>query len=298
MAILWSPLADGDTAATSGGEFIHAARPMIDLSQIPSLLITIGVHLGEAILIFLVGRWLAGLFRRWASRALSRTTITPSLSELASRLVYGGTLLLTFIAILAVLGVPITAILSVSAMVIVVLGIALRESIADLAATVIFLLLQPFRIGEIVEANGVLGTVQEISLFSTVLVTFDRKVVTLPNSKIQQANIVNYTRAGVLGADVVITLPPDEDLLRAKEIMREVAAADPRVLPEPPMSVGVRALSENGVELLARPFVKSGDFFATRGDLLERIKLRFDQEGIRQAVPQRDVRVVTHEPTP
>ena len=142
------------------------------------------------------------------------------------------------------------------------------------------------------EANGVLGTVQEISLFSTVLVTFDRKVVTLPNSKIQQANIINYTRAGVLGADVVVTIRHDADLVRAKEIIRELAATDPRVLPEPATSVGVRTLDENGVELLARPFVKSGDYFAIRGELAEQIKLRFDQEGIPLAVPQRDVRVI------
>jgi small conductance mechanosensitive channel len=268
---------------------------MIDVSQIPSFLLSVGIRLGEAILIFLVGRWLAGLLRRWVRRGLGRTTITPSLADLACRLVYGAMLLLTGITMLAVLGVPIAAILSVSAIVIVVMGIALRESIADLAATVIFLLLQPFRIGEIVEANGVLGTVQEISLFSTMLVTFDRKVVTLPNSKIQQANIFNYTRAGVLGADMFVTIRHDADLLRVKEIIQEVIAADPRVLPEPAPSIGVRTLGENGVELLARPFVKSGDYFATRGDLIERIKLRLDQEGIPLAVPQRDVRVVTHD---
>jgi small conductance mechanosensitive channel len=271
---------------------------LVNFSEIPSLLVTIGVRLGTAILIFLIGRWLAHAARRLARRGLERTAITPSLSELISRLVYYITLLLTVIVVLAVLGVPIAAILSVSAIVIVVLGIALRESIADLAAAVIFLLMQPFRSGEIVEANGVLGTVQEISLFSTVLVTFDRKVVTLPNSKIQQANIINYTRAGILGVDVIVTIRHDADLVRAKEIMREVAASDPRVLAEPATSVGVRTLGENGVEFLARPFVKSVDYFAIRGDLAERIKLWFDQEGIPLAVPQRDVRVVTHEPLP
>jgi small conductance mechanosensitive channel len=270
----------------------------MSLSEVPSLLVTIGIRLGAALLTLLVGRWLAGLFRRWTRRGLERTAMTPSLSELACRLVYYGTLLLTVIVVLAVLGVPIAAILSVSAIVIVVLGIALRESIADLAAAVIFLLMQPFRAGEIVEANGVLGAVQEISLFSTVLVTFDRRVVTLPNSKIQQANIINYTRAGVLGADVIVTIRHDADLVRAKEIIREVAAADSRVLPEPATSVGVRALGENGVELLARPFVKSADYFAIRGELAERIKLRFDQEGIALAVPQREVRVVKHEALP
>jgi small conductance mechanosensitive channel len=266
---------------------------VIDLTQLPSTLVTIGIRLGAAVLIFLVGRWLARLLQRWVGRALGRTAITPSLSELACRLVHAGALLLTGIAILAVLGVPITAILSVSAIVIVVVGIALRESLADLAATVIFLLMQPFRAGEIIEANGVLGAVQEITLLNTVMITFDRKVVMLPNSKIQQANIVNYTRAGILGAEVVVTLLPDADLLHAKEIMREVAAADPRVLAEPPISVSVRALSENGVEMLARSYVKSEVFFAARGDLLERMKLRLDQESIHQAVPQRDVRMVT-----
>jgi len=181
---------------------------------------------------------------------------------------------------------------SVSAIVIVVLGIALRESIADLAATVIFLLMQPFRAGEIVEANGVLGTVQEITLFSTWLVTFDRRVVALPNSKIQQANIVNYTRAGILGADVIVTIRYDANLARAKEAIEELMAADGRVLAEPRATVGVRILGENGVELLARPFVQPPNYWALKGDLAEQIKLRFDQEGIPLAVPQRVVRVV------
>lgn len=271
---------------------------MVNFSEVPSLLVTIGIRLGAAILIFLIGRWLARAARRWVSRAIERTAMTPSLVDLLGRLVQYGVLLLTITAILVVLGVPIAAVLSVSAIVIVVVGIALRESLADLAATVIFLLFQPFRIGEIVEANGIIGTVQEISLFNTMLMTFDRRLVTLPNSKIQQANIVNYSRASVMGSDLVLTIRHDADLMRAKEIILEVAAADPRVLPEPATTAGVRALGENGVELLARPFVSSGDYWGVKGDLAERIKLRFDQEGIPLAVPQRDVRVVTHEPLP
>ena len=271
---------------------------MTDFSEIPSLMVTIGIRLGAATLVYLIGRWLARVARRWVNRALERTAMTPALVDLLSRLVQYAVLLVTITAILAVLGVPVAAILSVSAIVFVLVGIALRESLADLAATVIFLLFQPFRLGEIVEANGVVGTVQEISLFNTMLMTFDRKLVTLPNSKIQQTNIVNYTRAGVLGADVVLTIHHDADLLRAKEIIREVVTADPRVLPEPATTVGVRTLGENGVELLARPFVSSGDYWGVRGDLAERIKLRFDQEGIPLAAPRRDVRVVTHELLP
>jgi small conductance mechanosensitive channel len=265
----------------------------MNLSQIPSWLLSVLIRVGAAILIFLIGRWLARASRLWVIAGLARTPLTPSLVDLLGRLAQLGVVLLILTAILVLLGVPVAAILSVSAAAVVFAGIAFRESLADLVATVIFLLFQPFRIGEMVEANGVLGTVQEVTLFNTILMTGDRKLVTLPNSKIQQGNIVNYTRAGVLGADVILTIRQDVDLLRAKEIMREVAAGDPRVLPDPAISVGVRTLSENGVELLARAFVSSGDYFAVRGDLAERIKLRFDQEGIILAVPQRDVRVVT-----
>jgi small conductance mechanosensitive channel len=265
---------------------------MIDLSQIPSILLGVAVRVGASVLIFLIGRWLARLARRWATRGLEKTPMTPSLVELLGRLAQYAVLLLTITAILAVLGLPIAAILSVSVAVIVLIGIALRESLADLAATVIFLVVQPFRIGELVEANGVVGTVQEISLFSTFLQTGDRKLVCLPNSKIQQSNITNYTRAGVLGADATLTIRYDADLLRAKEMIAQVIAADPRVLAEPPAAVVVRNLGENGVELLARPFVVPADYWAVKSDLAERIKLRFDQEGIALALAQREVRVV------
>ncbi len=268
---------------------------MIDLSQVPAMLVTVTIHVGAAILIFLVGRWLAGRLRNWASRGLQRTAMTPSLSELICRLVYYGFLLLTLIAVLAVLGIPIAAILSVSAIAIVVIGIALRESIADLAAAVIFLMMQPFRAGEVVEANGMTGTIKEISLFSTVMVSADGRILTLPNSKIQQANLVNYTRAGTLGADVVVTIRHDSNMVRAKEIMKELAAADARVLPEPAVAVTIRTLGENGVELQVRPFVHWADYWATRADLTERVKIRFDEEGIALAAPRRDVRVMSHE---
>jgi small conductance mechanosensitive channel len=265
---------------------------MIDLSQIPWILLGAAIRVGASVLVFFVGRWLARLAGRWAVRGLESTPMTPSLIELTGRLVQYGVLLLTITAILAVLGVPVAAILGVAAAAIVLIGIALRQTLADLAATVIFLIVQPFRIGELVEANGVVGTVQEISLFSTFLQTGDRKLVSLPNSKIQQGNITNYTRAGVLGADAIFTIRYDADLLRAKQVIAQVIAADPRVLAEPPASVVVRNLGENGVEFLARPFVASADYWAVKSDLAERIKLRFDQEGIALALPQREVRVV------
>ena len=106
---------------------------------------------------------------------------------------YYGIMLVTLILALALVGFPITALLSASLIIVVILGIALQQSISNLAATIIFMLFQPFRLGELIDANGVLGTVKEIQFFSTVLVTGDNKEITIPNSKIQGNNLINYT---------------------------------------------------------------------------------------------------------
>ena len=207
---------------------------------------------------------------------------------------YFGILLVTVIVALALIGFPITALLSASLIVVVILGIALRESISNLAAAIIFMLFQPFRLGELIDANGVLGTVKEIQFFSTVLVTGDNKEITIPNSKIQGNNLINYTRLGRLRLDFVFTVRYADDLRRVKEVLQEIQAADERVLTEPAPVIFVQSLDENGVSIAMRSWVVPDDYWTLQWDIPERVKLRFDTEGISIPFPQRDVHLLEH----
>jgi small conductance mechanosensitive channel len=252
-------------------------------------LIQFALKVGAAILVFLVGRWLARRSKKTLGIALAKTTIPPSMARLLLLAAHYGILLITVIVALAIVGFPVTALLSASLIIVVILGIALQQSISNLAATIIFMLFQPFRLGELIDGNGVMGTVKEIQFFSTVLVTGDNKEITVPNSRIQGNNLVNYTRLGRLRVDFVFGVSYADDLRKVKEVLREILAADPRVLADPAPNIFVQALADSSVNIAARPWVKPDDYWSLQWDIPERVKLRFDAEGITIPFPQRDV---------
>lgn len=251
--------------------------------------IQFALKVGAAILVFLIGRWLARRARRMLGVALAKTAIPPSMARLLLLAVYYVIMLIVLVVALAIVGFPVTALLSVSLIIVVILGIALQQSISNLAATIMFMLFQPFRLGELIDANGVLGTVKEIQFLSTVLVTGDNKEVTIPNSKIQGSNMSNYTRLGKLRVDFKFSVSYADDIRKVKAVLSEILAADKRVLADPAPVIFVQSLDDDGVSIAARPWVKPEDYWTLQWDIPERVKLRFDAEGITIPFPQRDV---------
>ncbi len=144
----------------------------------------------------------------------------------------------------------------------VILGIALQQTVRDLAAGVIFFLFKPFASGELIGTNAFIGTVEEIQLFNTVLVQGDNKVVILPNSQVQQNGITNYSRMGTLRIDLVFGIDYGDDLRKARQVLEEIMAADPRVLRDPAPQVIVLALGDSSVNLGVRPWVKVQDYWS------------------------------------
>jgi small conductance mechanosensitive channel len=231
--------------------------------------------------IALIGRALVGRLLR--SR---ESTLGPSIVRLAIRTVYYVLLTLTVAVGLIALGVPATFVSAVLLLILVILAVALQQSVADLAATVLFLVFQPFKRGELVETMGRVGEVQEILLFNTVLRLPDHRLVSLPNSKVQANGVVNYSRIGRVRLDFTVTVAHSENLDRVRAALTEIAAADSRVLT---FDVAVDDLTDTGVRLLVMPTADPKDYWNVRGDLRARVKNRFDADGIRFAVPPRDV---------
>ncbi len=252
-------------------------------------LLQFALRVVAAIVVFFVGRWLAERARTALKLALSKTTIAPSMARLLLLLAYYGILLITLIVSLALIGFPITALLTASLIIVVILGIALQQSIANLAATIIFMLFQPFKLGELIKANNVQGTVKEIQFFSTVLVTGDNLEVTIPNSKIQNDTLLNYTRLGKLRIDFVFSVSYHDNIEHVKRVLYDLLTADARVLTDPAPFVFVQELSDSGVKMAVRPWVKPDDYWTVQWDLPERVKTRFDAEGITIAYPRQDV---------
>jgi small conductance mechanosensitive channel len=266
------------------------------------LALAIGARLGTAALVLVGGYVLAVAARRLARRLLGRPKVAralgPSMVRLLGSAAYYFLLALAVGVALVALGVSATVVVTVAVVLIALVGVALQQSLANFAATVIFLLFQPFRRGELVETMGQLGFVDEILLFNTVLRLPDQRLVSLPNSKVQESGVTNYSRMGQVRADFDLTVAYGEDLDRVRAVIAEIAANDARVLAEPPFEVVVDELGENGVRLLAMPTVAPEHFWAVRNDLRERVKARFDAEGIRFAVPPREVRLAAAAPPP
>lgn len=237
-----------------------------------------------------IGRWLArrarGLLKVW----LAKTELTPSLIGLFTNVTYVTILVVAILTALGLIGVPLEALLASAGIVFIVLGVALRESLANFAATVIFLLFPAYKTGDVVETCSVIGTVDEIQLFQTVITTFDKRVVTLANAQIQSNGVTNRSRIGILRADVNVGIRYEDDLPRAKNILEQLLAEDKRVLADPAPAVLVTDFVSSGVILSVRPFAAFADAFSLQCDLRERIKQRFDEAGISIALPLVTVR--------
>lgn len=252
-------------------------------------LLKFGLRIVAAIGVFLFGRWLARRAHTALRKVLEKTSISPSIARLLLLGAYYGIMLVFVVTALALLGFPIQALLTASLVIVVILGLALQQSISNLAATIVFMLFQPFRVGETIEANGVQGIVKEIQLFSTVLVTGDNKEVTIPNAEIQGNNLVNFTRLGQLRVDLVFQVGHADGLAKVKTILGGVLAADERVLGEPPPEIFVQSMTENGVSIAVRSWTSSVDYWPLQRDLPEQVKLALDAEGITTPFPRREV---------
>jgi small conductance mechanosensitive channel len=254
-----------------------------------------GLRIIVAVVVLLIGRFLAGRLRKLTRELLDRPDIDQALSEsmesILVRLVFYGTIVLAVIIALAILGVPVTAILSVSSALLVVLAVALRESLANFAATIIFMIYQPFRVGEEIESLGRRGIVREIQLFSTVLRQPDRSLAVLPNGDLQKDGLINYTRLGISRVDLPFTLKYEADIERARAIIMEIMTGDSRVLKEPPPDVVALNMGENGMEMQARPFVRYDDYDPVQFGFRKEITARLKAAGIAPAVSQLDVKL-------
>jgi small conductance mechanosensitive channel len=248
-------------------------------------------HIAVAAAILVGGYLLAlivrAVLRRWLRRHEPR--LGPSFVQVACGSAFVIVLVLTAGLALIALGVPVTFVAAALVLILVVLFIPLHESVADLAATVVFLLFRPFKKGELIETMGHLGVVQEIWLFNTVLRLADQRVATLPNSKIREDGIVNYTRTGRLRVDFGFTIAFGQDLDRIHDMVTAIVAGDTRVLDFGATEIGVDDITETGVRILVAPTVAVGpgptpaDYWGVCSDLREQIIRRFDTEGIRFA---------------
>ncbi|WP_248884146.1 mechanosensitive ion channel domain-containing protein [Igneacidithiobacillus siniensis] len=237
-------------------------------------------HLLAAVLILVLGIWLARRLGRLTARTLERVHHDLTIARFLESLIKIALYIVVAIAVLGQLGVQTTSLLAMLGAAGLAIGLALQKSLADFAAGVLLLILRPYRVGDFIDVAGVSGTVERIHLFQSVINSPDNRQLYVPNSKVLGDVLSNSSVHDHRRIDLVLTLALSADLQQTKQVLAELVAADDRVLQEPAPAIGVQDLTELGVQVYLRPWVQSGDYANTRSDLLEAIKLRFDAEGI------------------
>ncbi|MBN1946971.1 MAG: mechanosensitive ion channel [Bradymonadales bacterium] len=260
--------------------------------DIYAYLLTYGMRLVAAIIIFVIGKWVAKLLARMIERLLVRAKVEQTLASFTRHIAYFGLILVVIIAGLNKLGVETTSLVALIGAAGLAIGLALQGSLANFAASIMLVLFKPFKVGDFVEAGGDMGVVQEIQLFNTVLTTMDNRRVVIPNSKVTGDNITNYTSQDKRRIDLVFSISYGDDINTAKEALSRVVSSEERILAEPETVIAVSELADSGVHLVCRPWVKPADYWPVRFELLERGKLALEDAGLTIPFPQQDVHLV------
>nr|WP_241696110.1 mechanosensitive ion channel domain-containing protein [Solimonas terrae] len=204
---------------------------------------------------------------------------------------YGLALALIVISTLAQLGVDTTSAAAVLGGMAIAVGMALQGQLSSFASGVLLIVFRPFRAGDFVQIGGTMGTVEQLKIVITVLKSPDGQEVTLPNSSVWGNTITNFSIRPVRRVDLAVGIGYGADLRKAKAILETLLAEEPRFVDEPARTVHCTNLGESSVDFAVRGWTKGGDWWDTRCAMIEKIKLRFDEEGIEIPFPQMDLHV-------
>lgn len=260
-----------------------------DPGLVLAMLMPWAIRIGIALAIFIVGRWIARWLTSTARKVMTRSSMDKMLINFLGNIIYMVLLLAVVMAALDHLGIQTTSLLAVFGAAGLAVGLALKDSLSNFSSGVMIILFRPFKVGDFIEAGGATGVVEEVRIFATIMKTGDNREIIVPNSQIYSGTITNYSAKSTRRIDLVFGIGYDDDIAKAKRIMDDIMKQDDRILADPAPAVAVAELADSSVNFNVRPWVNSGDYWPVRADLLEKIKLAFDANGISIPYPQQDV---------
>lgn len=248
-----------------------------------------GLKIIAAILIFVIGKWIVNKLTAVSRSLMERAKVDRTLIEFSNNIIFFMLLVMVGLASVNALGINTTSFIAVFAAAGLAIGLALQGSLSNIGAAVLIILFRPFKVGDFIEAGGATGTVENINLFSTIIVPIDKSTVIVPNSSIINGNIVNFSNRKVRRVEHVFGIGYGDDLKLAKETLMQIIKADVRVLEEPAPLVAVGELGESSVNFTFHAWTKTDDYWDVYYDMLEIVKLTFDEKGISIPYPQMDL---------
>ncbi|MBR92897.1 MAG: mechanosensitive ion channel protein [Proteobacteria bacterium] len=263
-------------------------------NQLSELLSSFGISLFIALSILIIGRQVVKILIKVISTALERSNTEDTVRIFVTNLLNTLLMIVVFIAAINQLGIQTTSIIAVLGAAGLAIGLALQGSLSNFAAGILIVIYRPYKVGDYIQADNHLGTVDDIQIFSTVLKTPDNKLVIVPNGSIMNGSIVNFSNQDKRRVDIIASCSYEDDIDKVKSVLADILSKDDRILNEPKPRIAVSELADSSVNFIVRPWVKNSDYIDVYYSLLEEIKKRFDQEGIAIPYPQTDVHIHNH----
>jgi small conductance mechanosensitive channel len=265
------------------------------LATLQNLATLYGLKILAAIFIFVIGRWIAKMIKKFLGKTMTRSGVDATIIPFVLDLSYVALLIMVIVASLGALGIQTTSLIAVLGAAGLAVGLALQGFLSNFAAGVLIVTFRPIRVGDYFEGAGTAGTVEHIQIFSTTAKTPDNKVIIIPNGKLLSDNIVNYSMKEIRRVDMTVGVSYADPIDKVKEVLADILAKDSRILQDPSPIIGLIQLADSSVNFAVRPWVKTEDYWAVYFDLHETIKKRFDAEGISIPFPQQDIHVYKEE---
>ncbi len=265
----------------------------MDVDNIVSWLQTDGVDIlikiAIAVVIFLVGKWIARKITNIIKKGMEKANMDAALVSFLGNGVFMILMVCVVLVTLDYVGVKTTSFVAILGAAGLAVGLALQGSLANFASGVLIIMFRPFTVGNAIDAGGVFGIVEEISILTTNMKTPDNKVIIVPNSQIMGGAITNFSKKETRRVDMVFGCGYDDDIKKAKALLEDILQKDERILKDPAYTVGVSELGDSSVNFAVRPWVNAADYWNVFFDTHETVKIRFDEEGLSIPYPQSDV---------
>ena len=246
-----------------------------------------------AVIILIVGLWVIKFINRLVRRFFDKADYDPTLETFLQSFIRIGLKVVLFVLVVTQLGIKSSSLVAIVGAAGLAIGLALQGSLSNFAGGVLILLFKPFRVGDFISAQGVDGTVKEISIFTTKLNTFGNQVAIIPNGQLSNNNIINYNAESTRRDKIDIGIGYGSNIKKAKDILLKICMDNEDILKEPVPEVYVGELADSSVNLTLRFWANNDVFWAAHFYVMEEIKLQFDEAGIEIPFPQRDIHMKT-----
>ena len=247
------------------------------------------IKIAYALVILFIGWIVARLLAKGIARLLKLRSIDTTIVKFVQRISFSLFIIFVIIAALSKLGVQTASLIAVLGALGLAIGLSLKNSLSNLASGILLIIFRPFKVGDFIQIDSVSGTVDEILILFTRIITSQKQHIIIPNNKFQSDILTNFSVEVTRRADLIVGIGYDDDIDKAREVITQVLQQDERILADPACNIFVSELADSSVNIAIRFFTKQSDHFQVKCDINEALKKRFDHEGISFPFPQQDV---------